>query len=273
MASGQAGLETGPRGGRAHPSPPRGSPVLGGRPAGSAGLLGGLCPHRCSAGGREGGRPVQGGAEGPRVGSRLSCRGRGPRSSATCLPGAALRPPDCVCLCWLRGSSLLLPSERLVVRITAHHLLPGPRPPGAPGADPRPQSVSPWTRGALRSWLEGLAGLEHHRSREKQDVDGGPASRRRPQVSSIHRDPGREGPGTLPAGGLTSRKRWALPSGWGGGRWWPSHQGCGLSWRGASMEEVAAWWAQCSWDLGAGGRGSDPGRPGRGVGGVEHGGS
>lgn len=127
--------------------------------------------------------------------------------------------------------------------------------------------------GALRSWLEGLAGLEHHRSREKQDVDGGPASRRRPQVSSIQRDPGWEGPGTLPAGGLTSRKRSALPSRWGGGRWRPSHQGCGLSWRGASMEEVAAWWAQCSWDLGAGGRGSDPGLPGRSVGGVEHGGS
>ena len=85
VASGQAGLETGPRGGRAHPSPPRGTPVLGGRPAGSAGLPGGFCPHPCSAGGREGGRPVQGGTEGPHAGARLSCQDRGPRFSATVL--------------------------------------------------------------------------------------------------------------------------------------------------------------------------------------------
>ena len=155
----------------------------------------------------------------------------GPGSQPPCLPGAALLPLDCVCLCWLPGAPLSscrlsgsssasqpIASSLVYVHQTPLELILAP--------SPSPHGLG----GALRSWLVGLAGLQHHRSREKQDVDGGPASRRRPQVSLVQRDPGREGPGTLPAGGLTSRKWSALPSGWGGGRWRPSHQGCGLSW-------------------------------------------
>ena len=86
---------------------------------------------------------------------------------------------------------------------------------------------------------------------------------------------GPEGPGTgrprdTAGRGLTSRKPSALPSGWGGGIWRPSHPGVRLELdarAGTSTEEVAAWWAQCSWALGAGGRGSEPGQPARGVGG------
>ena len=191
-----------------------------------------------------------------------------PRLWALILSHAWLRLP----LFALEGSSLLLPSERLVISITARRLLAGLCPPDAPGADPRSQSVSHHGLGggALRSRLVGLAGLERHRWMEKQDSDGGPATRRCLQVSSVQRDPGREGPGTLPAGASRAGSRRPSPAGGEGADGGPATQRCGLSWTpgpGTSTEEVAAWWAQCSWALGAGGSGSEPGQPARGVGG------
>lgn len=143
----------------------------------------------------------------------------------------------CLPLFTLEGSSLLLPSERLVFGTTACCLLAGLCPPDAPGAGPRSQSISHhglWRRGgagwALRSQLVGLTGLERHCSMEKQDADGGPASRRRPQVSLVQRDLRREGPGTLPAGASRAGSGRPSPAGGEGADGHPATQGCGLSW-------------------------------------------
>lgn len=271
VESGQAGLESGLRGGRAHPSPPRGTLVLRGRPAGFAWLLGRFSPRPCSTGGQEGGRPVQGETEGP------PCGGLG-HLAKTVGPDSQ---PHMAASASVRSGRLLSPAVR-----AARHQHRSPSPPRWSLSTRCPWSRSPlpvrlpsWTRrgGALRSWLVGLAGLEHHRLMEKQDSDGGPATRTRLQVSSVQRDPGREGPGTLPAGASRAGSRRPSPAGGEGADGGPATQGCGLSWTpgpGTSTEEVAAWWAQCSWDLGAGGRGSAPGQPGRGVGagGLEPGG-
>lgn len=144
-----------------------------------------------------------------------------PRLWALILSHAWLRLP----LFALEGSSLLLPSERLVISITARRLLAGLCPPDASGADPRSQSVShhglggrglevpasgPCRSGA--SPLDGEAGFGRWSS--DQEVPPGVV--------------GPEGPGTgrprdTAGRGLTSRKPSALPSGWGGGRWRPSH--------------------------------------------------
>ena len=148
-----------------------------------------------------------------------------PRLWALILSHAWLRLP----LFALEGSSLL-PSERLVISITACRLLAGLCPPDAPGADPRSQSVShhglgggglevlasgPCRSGA--SPLDGEAGFGRWSS--DQDAPPGVVGPERPGTGRPRDTAGR---------GLTSRKPSALPSGWGGGRWRPSYPGVRL---------------------------------------------
>lgn len=267
VESGQAGLETGPQGGCTHLSPLRGVPVVGGRPAGFAGVLGRFCPLPCLTGGWEGGKPVQGETEGPpcwglghlakTVGSdsqpRMAAQGHLVAVSASVHSGRLLSPPA-VGAARLWHHSLLPPRWSLSTRCPWSW-------------SPLPVHLPPWTLAAGRGGvgLEVPAGGPHRSGASLLNGEAGCG-----RWSSIQEAPpgvaGPEGPATgrprdTAGRGLTSRKRSALPSGRGGGRWPPSHPGVRLeldarsAGQGTSTEEVASWWAQCSWDLGAGDRG------------------